>query len=327
MRSKIIKGIFILAVAVISAATAFSCHKGFTPVDTPEKKDKQASELNILVCGNSMLYYGGIVQNGSQRSSDQGMLYKMLSSDGVKPKIIDCTYGGHHLKDFTASGCIWAEKHGSDGKTASGGCAGLGFDLLGGLDLKAFDYIIISEAGNNYSSFYDDAVALFKRVRDVNPAVKMIYVNHIYSVYKGHTNVLDKLKTLHDSLGVTIVNCGQLAYDIYKGNVKVPGGTLSYSDRYTFCNHTESDTYHPNPLMGYIMTQMTVCAIIGKKAEGTDYMSFVRDCCYAGGKVSFDEYYSKYYTTPASLPFTAVLGNPTEIKGVQELIPYYINKY
>jgi len=317
-----LKKFITFAVAVLFAATAFSCNKEGTD---PEKKEEK--KVTVLVCGNSMLYYGGIVQYGSQKSLDEGMLFQMLKTAGIKANIFDCTYGGHHLMDFSASGCKYSDKHGEDGKKSSGGCPGLGTDLIGGVNLKSLDYIVISEAGNNYSSFYDDAKALFLRATKVNPNVKLMYVNHIYSVYKSHTNVTGKLKTLHDSLGVTIINCGQLAYDIYKGNVSVPGGSLSYSDRYTFCNHTESDTYHPNPLMGYIMTSMVYCAITGEKMDNKPYYALLQNCKYASGSVSFDSYYSKYYTTPAALPFTTVVNNSAEMKGIQKLIPQYIDKY
>jgi len=316
------KRLDIITVVALLVTTVLSC----SAKSEPEKKEER-TKLTILVCGNSMLYYGGIVQYGAQKYADPGMLSKMLGNGGIEAKVIDCTYGGHHLKDFTEKGCIYDDAHGSDGKKSSGGCPGLGTDLIGGIDLASVDYCIISEAGNNYSSFYSDAEALFNRVKSANPKVKLVYINHIYSVYKNHSNVLGRLKDLHDNLGVDIVNCGQLGYDIYTGAVKVPGGSLTYSDRYTFCNHKDSDTYHPNPLMGYIMTQMTYCLISGKKAVGTDWNSLLEDCKYAGGSTTLGSYYSTYYTTSAALPFTTVLDNASEMKGIQDLIPKYINRY
>jgi len=282
----------------------------------------------FIICGNSMVYYGGLVQGGSQKQNDPGMLSKILAARGVKDfTVTDCTYGGHHLKDFGAQGCVYADKHGSGGNTPSGGCSGLGNDLLGNLNLGSYDYVIISEAGNNYSSFYQNAKDLYARFTSVNPNVKLIYINHIYSVYKGHDNVLKNLKTLHDSLGVTIVNCGQLAYDIYTGKVKVPDSQFAYSDRYTFTNHTDSDTYHPNPLMGFIMTQVLYCALSGDSSELNDYLKLVKECKFASGSVSYSSYYDKYYTTPAKLPFNKVLENKKEISGIQQLIPFYVNKF
>lgn len=312
------------------ASFALLCCTACRAEDVPDSPKGAAalSGKKFIVCGNSMIYYGGLVQNGSQKQADPGMLSRILSANGVENfEITDCTYGGHHLKDFGAEGCVYSDKHGDDGKTPSGGCSGLGNDLIGGLDLASYDYVIISEAGNNYSSFYKNAKDLFGRFSSVNKDVKLVYINHIYSVYKDHKNVLDNLKTLHDSLGVTIVNCGQLAYDIYTGKVKITDSKYSYTDRYTFTNHTDSDTYHPNPLMGYIMTQMLYCALTGELAEGFDFLPIVKNCKYASGSVSYSSYYGKYYTTEAKLPFTTVIANKKEMNGIQQLIPFYIDRF
>ena len=270
----------------------------------------------FIVCANSMVYYGGFVQKGSQGQPDPGMFSKLLKAKGYDATVVDCTQGGHHLYDYTAAGC----------KTAGNDCT-VGVDLLKGLDLASFDYVILSESGNNNANFLSDARTVYKRFTDVNPNVKKLYINHIYSVYKKHTKILDVLKTLHDADGVTIINCGQLGYDIYTGAVKVPGGSLTYSDRYTFCNHKDSDTYHPNPLMGYIMTQMVYCALTGENADYPDYASLIKGCKFAAGSTDYNSYYSAYYTTPAALPFTSVVGNDAEMKGIQQLIPGYIDKY
>ena len=233
----------------------------------------------MIVCANSMVYYGGFVQKGNQGKADPGMFSKLLSAKGYNCEIIDCTQGGHHLYDYTAAGC----------KTEGSDC--------------------------------------YKRFTDVNPNVKKVYINHIYSVYKKHAKVLDALKTLHDEDGVTIINCGQLGYDIYTGAVKVPGGSLSYSDRYTFCNHKSGDTHHPNPLMGYIMTQMVYSALTGESADYPDYAALIKSCKFAAGSTGYNDYYSAYYTTPAALPFMNVIDNDAEMKGIQQLIPMYIDKY
>lgn len=264
----------------------------------------------FLVCANSMVYYGGFVQKGSSGQQDMGMFYKLMKANGYDVTVIDCTEGGHYLSDYINS-CHTCTKG----------------DHLAGLDLGSFDYVILSEAGSNVSAFLDNCRAVYKRVTDKNPKAKKIYINHVYSVYKKHGNILNNLKTLHDVDGVTIVNCGQLAYDIYTGAVKVPGGSLTYSDRYTFCNHTDSDTYHPNPLMGYIMTQMTYCALTGKDASYADYSNLIKGCSFGSGSVSYSAYYSKYYTVSAFRPFMDVIDNPAEMKGIQQLIPQYVNKF
>ena len=265
-----------------------------------------------LIIGNSMLYYGGFVQKGSAGSADPGMLDRILKAYGMDGTVIDCTQGGHYLSDFLST-CNTCSSHPNH---------------LAGQDFGSFDYIILSEAGSNTKSFLSDCRALYKKVTDKNPNARKLYINHIYSVYKGHSNILGNLRTLHEQDDVTIVNCGQLAYDIYTGKVKVPGGNMTYSDRYTFCNHKGSDdTHHPNPLMGYIMTQMTFCAMTGTDADFAGYASLIKSCKFAAGSTTYDNYYSTYYTTPAAHPFMDVIDNPAEMKGIQQLIPQYINKY
>jgi len=268
----------------------------------------------FIVIANSMVYYGGLVQQGDQKKEDPGMLSRILKEHhGNRLSVTDCTSGGHHLCDFLDK-CRMEDKS----------C--FGTDHLSSLNLSSFDYVIISEAGNNYSHFYSDAVSVFNRFKTLNPNVKLYYINHIYSVYKEHDNVLGNLKTLHDQMGVTIVNCGQLAYDLYKGKVKATVSSSYPNGHYDFTNHTSSDTYHPNPLMGYIMTQMVYCAITGESAEGEDYLTLVKNCKYAGGGVSYEDYYGKYYTHGDS-SFREILNNRQEMAGIQKLIPQYINKY
>ena len=275
--------------------------------------DSPLKGKRFAVIANSMVYYGGFVQKGDAGKADKGMFYKLMQDLGHDITVVDCTQGGHHLYDYTAAGC----------KTD---CTA-GTDHLAGLDLASFDYIILSESGDNNSNFLTDVRAVVDRFSSVNPNVKKIYINHVYSVYKNHSNILNNLKTLHDQDGFTIINCGQLAYDIYTGAVKVPGGSLSYSDRYTFCNHKSSDSYHPNPLMGYIMTQMACCALTGEDAGYADYSSLVKGCMFGAGSTTYDKYYSTYYTTEATLPFMTVLDNQAEMKGIQQLIPLYVNKF
>lgn len=293
------------------------CAITLTQAEAKEKQEITLNGKNFIVCANSMVYYGGLVEYGNQSKEDFGMFYNMLKDKGFSGyKVIDCTYGNHRLSDYTAAGCNTAHKD----------CPGVGVDLLKGLDLKSFDYVIISEAGNDNSNFYKDAMNLFDRFTAVNKDVKLVYINHIYSVYKDHQNILTQLKKLHDA-GVTIVNCGQMAFDIYTGAVKVPGGTVTYKDRYTFCNHAGSDTHHPNPLMGYIMTQMLYAALSGDNTPDANWSNLIKSCKYSSSPIPYNDYYAKYYTTPAEVPFMTVIDNAAEMKGIQELIPKYIDRF
>ena len=267
-----------------------------------------------MVIANSMVYYGGFVQKGSQGQDDPGLLKKLLEEHHGSAYVVDCTYGNHALKDYATTGCTYCSS---------------GVDHLSGLafPLKDYDYVFLSEAGSNNKNFLTDVQAIVNRFKTANPDVKFFYINHVYSVYNSHANILDNLKTLREQYGFDIINCGQLAYDIYKGNVKLPASKLSYSDKYTFVNHCSGDTHHPNPLMGYIMAQMAYCALSGDEALGEDYMALVKSAKFGSGSVTFDNYTSKYYTTAASLPFLSVLNSEADMKAIQQLIPQYINKY
>ncbi len=48
---------------------------------------------------------------------------------------------------------------------------------------------------------------------------------------------------------------------------------------------------------------------------------------FASGSTKYEDYYNAFYTTPAALPFTTVIDNDAEMRGIQQLIPGYINKY
>ncbi len=79
--------------------------------------------------------------------------------------------------------------------------------------------------------------------------------------------------------------------------------------------------------MGYIMTQMVYSALTGESADYPDYAALIKSCKFAAGSTGYNDYYSAYYTTPAALPFMNVIDNDAEMKGIQQLIPMYIDKY
>ena len=298
-----------LMIAAVCLAAAASCGV--------QKNSATLGGKKCMVIGNSMLYYGGFVQNGEQGNDDPGLLKKLLVEHHGNAYVVDCTHGGHCLCDYSVKGCM------RKGKSCTG------VDHLANVQfpLGNYDYLFISEAGSNNRNFLSDALTVIGRFKEQNPNIKCFYINHIYSVFKNHDNILGNLKTLHEEYGVDIINCGQLAYDIYSGAVKIPGGRLSFSDKFTFVNHCKGDSHHPNPLMGYIMAQMVYCALSGEGAEGEDYMALLESSLYASGSISLDEYTAKYYTEPAALPFLDVLGSEADMKGIQQLIPMYINKF
>ena len=160
--------------------------------------------------------------------------------------------------------------------------------------------------------------------RFTKPGVRFFYLAHTYSYTKNHTALLNKLPELRAS-GVTVVDWGHICYDIYSGNVKVPGGTLSYSKN-TFVNKKSGDEHHPNPLAGYIQAQAAYCAATGRSAVGQMY-SMRTMIKYGDGSVSYDAYRNKYYTDPSSTNFTEVFASESDMRGIQQLIDEYNRRW
>ena len=82
----------------------------------------------------------------------------------------------------------------------------------------------------------------------------------------------------------------------------------------------KSDTYHPNPLSGYIASAMAYCAITGKSAETLPY-SFVESHLK---QASFSSFISSYYTSASDTQFPAIFQSSTDMKGLQTLMDQYL---
>lgn len=291
--------------APTDAPTEAPTEPGTDAPQTPSIAGKKA-----IFIGNSFIYYGGVVTSGGQRNTDTGWFYQICLNNKEKLTVVDCTYGGHRLEDFTTSGC----------KTS--GCdVGVGGDLLKGLDLSSFDYVFMSEAGENNSAVLPDLKNIMKRF--TNPDVTFYYLCHTYSYTKSHTNITAALAAMK-KIGIHVIDWGHLCYDVYQGTAKVPGAAQKYTKN-TFVNSTSSDGHHPNPLAGYICAQMCYCAITGKSAVGQSYAMKNR-INYGSGSVSFDKYTGKYYTSGTS-NFTAVFDSAADMEGLQQLIDSYLAKW
>ena len=79
--------------------------------------------------------------------------------------------------------------------------------------------------------------------------------------------------------------------------------------------------------MGYIMTQMLYAALSGDNTPDANWSNLIKSCKYSSSPIPYNEYYAKYYTTPAEVPFMTVIDNAAEMKGIQELIPKYIDRF
>lgn len=268
------------------------------------------SGKKILFIGNSMVYYGGVVETGSQKKADKGWFYQICQANGDNVTVIDATYGSHHLYDYTTKGC------------KSGKCHN-GKDLLSGLDLKSFDYVFMSESGNNNSNFVRDVKNIMKRFPS---KTKFFYLSHSYTYFKNHTKITKNLSAL-EKLGVGIVEWGKLVEDIVDGRVKVSGATVKYN-KYSF-NKNKGDTYHPNPLSGYITAQMAYCALTGKSAVGQmpDVYKVGNSVKYGKSAVGYSAYVSKHYKSSSSSNFITVLKSKADVKGLQKLMDQYLAKW
>lgn len=268
--------------------------------------------MKVAFIGNSMIYYGGVVTKGNTQDKDYGWFYEIAKANGDNITVYDCTYGDHALKDFTAEGCK---------RKVNGAPDGHG-DLLDKIDLSDIDIVFFSEAGQNNSNLVTHVKSVMKRF--TKPGVRFFYLTHTYSYTKNHTSLTGKLPELRKS-GVTVVDWGHICYDIYSGNVKVPGGTLSYSKN-TFVNKKSGDEHHPNPLAGYIQAQAAYCAATGRSAVGQVY-SMRTMIKYGDGSVSYDAYRNKYYTDPSSTNFNEVFASESDMRGIQQLIDEYNRRW
>ena len=277
------------------------------------EKDESYVSLDgktVMFIGNSFVYYGGVVEHGGQKKTDQGWFYEICKANGEKVKVIDCTYGSHHLYDFTSKGC------------KSGSCH-KGKDLLAGVDLESVDYVFFSESGNDNSNFLKDAKAVMNRFPS---STKFFYLAHSYTYSKNHKNIINKLDDL-EKLGVGIIVWGDLVDDVIDGRVSVPGATQKYK-KTTFIKN-DGDNYHPNPLAGYITAQMCYCAVTGKPAVGQmpDVYKIGDTLKYGKSAVGYSKYISVHYKSSSNTNFKAVLKSKDDIKGLQKLMDKYLAKW
>lgn len=270
---------------------------------------KSLDGKTVMFIGNSFIYYGGVVNYGSPKKTDSGWFKDICKANGETVTVYDCTYGNHHLYDFTSKGC-------------KGGSCHSGKDLLSGLDLKSIDYVFISEAGNNNANFVRDVKNVMKRFPS---KTKFFYLSHSYTYIKNHTNITKKLGQLQD-LGVGVVEWGKLVDDVIDGRTSVPGATVKYK-KTTFIKN-KGDTHHPNPLAGYITAQMAYCAATGKSAVGQmpNVYSVGDGNRYGQNVVGYSAFTSKHYTSSSSSNYKTVLKSPKDIEGLQKLMNRYLAK-
>lgn len=271
----------------------------FTPLPSLNGK-------RVAFIGNSLIYYGGVVDPVDPLRPNFGMFYQVCRAAGDEVTVYNCTYGGHHLYDFTEDGCRRGDAHN-------------GADILAGLDFSSIDVVFFSESGDNNPNFLADARRVMARFP--NPATKFVYLCHSYSYFRRHLHVTDGLCALA-RLGVGIVDWGRLVYDVAEGRIRLPGMKLPYSAA-TFINAIERDYHHPNPLAGYLASLMCYAAATGRSVAGADD-SFCRSMRFGGGAVGFDEYAERYYAPAARTNFREVFASPDEMNALRTLCDRYV---
>lgn len=299
--------IFILAGSNGGYSASFNT---FTELLDSKNKDKFAADFTdkhtgesldgkkVMFLGNSFVFYGGCVVTGSQQSTDAGWFYQICKENGEKCTVYDYTYGGKDLAYIYAN-------------------------YLKGHTYTGFDYVIFSDSGSNHS---DTWLVMQNIMKCFTGTPQMVYMNHSFTVYKNHSNLLSLVSVMQKN-GVLISNWGQLVYDMDKKQITAPGMSMKYNKNSFIKNN--GDTYHPNPLSGYITAQMTYCLITGKSAVGQmpNLYTIGNKMKYSSGAVGYDAFISKHYTSANASNFKNVMSSATEMKGIQQLIDKYIEMY
>ena len=287
--------------------------------DTPAGEAKKA-----IFVGNSFIYWGGCVTfvtndeaNDPLRleGGDKGYFNEICKANGLNIDVYNYTYGGKNLN------WIYENK----------------LKNLPQSFLDDIDYVFISEAGENSSSFKDS----FYKVADLfKNAEEVAYLVHAYTYSSNATHIINALPELADT-GVLIVNWGELVTDIYSGEVAVPGATQTYTKNTFIKNMASSemmdenaavtsisgkgDNYHQNPLSGYITAQMCFSAITYELAEGQRY-----DFCWdktIAPQYDLENFLTYQYGKNQTSNFIEVFNSPSDMLGLQILMDQYFEKY
>ena len=286
------------------------------------KAPSMLDNKKAIFIGNSFIYWGGCVtfiknhgENEPIREAggDKGYFNEVCKANGVDIDVYNYTYGGKNLD--------WIYDNSLKTKDKA--------------FLESFDYVFISEAGQNDSGFMatmDKIIALFPNAEEI------IYLAHEYSFRTNSNHIIDALPKLADK-GVKIVAWGDLVYDIYTGEVKVPDAALTYNKNSFIKNSTgqmpehaavtrtegDGDNFHQNPLAGYITAQMCYSAISGSLCVGQKY-----DFCWdktIAPQYDLDNFVECQYNNGETTNFVEIFNSPADMLGIQKLMDEYMVKH
>ena len=280
------------------------------------------SGKKAIFIGNSFIYWGGCVTfitnddyNESLRyaGGDKGYFNEVCKSNGVNMDVYNYTYGSKNLE------WIYSNKLKS-----------LPSSFLGDID-----YVFISEAGENNSSIVstvEKISALFTKAEEI------VYLAHENNFSSNHTSIINALPTFSQK-GLKVVAWGKLVYDVYKGNVKVPNATQTYNKN-SFVKHStgtmstdaavtrvdfSGDSFHQNPLAGYITAQMCFSALTGTSSVGQKY-EFCWDKTIAP-QYDLQNFVTHQYNNGQTTNFVEIFKSPADMAGLQVLMDKYLEKY
>ena len=267
------------------------------------------SNKKVIFIGNSHTYFGGVVKEKtqdvfeqSQRVNDMGYFYQLATANGaVNLNVTNWTFGGHSLKDIFSGDC-----------QANRVC-GNGSDHAKYLVDTNYDYVVIQQGstdGSTVEYWLDHVMDIFKAS---NPNVKFIFLVQARA-HNDNYSWLTKVKDF-EKKGLTVVDWGDLVYDVYTGATKVPGATLEYNKNSFVIAKTSTDGYHPNLLAGYIVSLFTYCAITGEEAEGQPYNFY-------STTYNVNSFYNNNYKVGTS-NFREIFKSAADMKGLQQLVDQY----
>ena len=275
-----------------------------------------------IFIGNSFIYWGGCVtflkdlqtnETIRENGGDKGYFNEICKANGINMSVHNYTYGGQNLK--------WIYEKKLQNKDNA--------------FLESFDYVFISEAGENNAdiiSIVDKISALFPKAEEV------VYLAHANTFSSNHTNIINALPKFSKN-GIKVVAWGALVTDVYGGKTTVPGATLKYNKNSFIKNSSGNiplhaavtsikntgDSFHQNPLSGYITAQMCFSAISGTLCEGQKY-SFCWDKSISP-QYDFQNFVECHYNNGQTTNFVEIFNSPTDILGIQKLMDIYMNKY
>ena len=162
--------------------------------------------------------------------------------------------------------------------------------------------------------------------RAANPDVKFYYTIHDGVYTQQYKSDWKEAVPLIAQEGVTIVDWGTLAWDVWNGTAEVVGAAQAYNKNSFIISKAADDGYHPNPLSAYINSLMTYCAITGETAVGQPYSFCTEDM------TALERFKRSYYSWDSPFTqederetnFVEILSSEADVKGLQMLADKYL---